>query len=68
MTSPFAKWAADLCFGKGAAARLDRGACPMCKRENALQTLEDEDALTEYNISGLCQDCQDRVFEGGEDD
>ena len=62
MTSPFAKLAADICFGEGASERFARGECPQCGAANAASTIKDALSRKEYHISGLCQNCQDDVF------
>lgn len=62
MTSPFAGFAAEICFGPGAAKRLAEGACPDCGCANAAATLTSEIEVREFRIAGLCKACQDKVF------
>ena len=37
--------------------------CPFCKLQFNLNDLRDELSIKEFEISGLCQNCQDKVFE-----
>ena len=37
--------------------------CPFCKLQITLNDFRDILSVKEYNISGLCQNCQDDVFE-----
>lgn len=62
MTSPFRKFAAEVCFGEGASKRFARGECPSCGCKEAAATIRDPLSRKEYHISGLCQNCQDDVF------
>lgn len=50
---------ADLLFPT-AAADKQSGVCPFCG--NGVGSFRDEISLREYQISGLCQSCQDEVF------
>ena len=47
----------------GALERIEAGQCPSCGRP--IDDLEFRDALSEkeFEISGLCQSCQDEVFD-----
>jgi len=39
------------------------GICPFCGREiNPMNEFKDEKSRREYEISGLCQKCQDEFF------
>ena len=40
---------------------VGQGKCPICG--NVITDFRDELSLKEYKISGLCQTCQDEVFE-----
>ena len=62
MATPFAKLAADICFGQGSSERFARGECPMCGAAEAASTITDELSRKEFHISGLCQKCQDLTF------
>ena len=37
------------------------GRCPICGQKIDRSTLKDS-YLTEFNISGMCKECQDRLF------
>ena len=42
---------------------VERGDCPICGRAvHPNFEFKDELSLKEYAISGLCQECQDKVF------
>lgn len=43
-------------------ARRDKGLCPFCGKEINLEAFRDELSRKEFNISGLCQTCQDETF------
>ncbi len=36
--------------------------CPFCGKDPNVKGFKDELSMKEYEISGLCQDCQDEVF------
>lgn len=38
------------------------GRCPFCDKTVDTSTFRNTLSLKEYNISGLCQECQDEVF------
>ena len=38
------------------------GKCPFCHKTVNAEEFKDELSLNEYHISGLCQQCQDRIF------
>lgn len=59
MTSPFAKLAAQIC---GFDKNLEAGKCPFCGCDNPQDTIRDEHSMREFNISHLCQSCQDKTF------
>lgn len=42
--------------------RVEKNQCPICGKEIDLNEFRDTLSLKEYNISGLCQKCQDRIF------
>lgn len=62
---PFTRLAVLACLGKEALDRLDWGECPMCK--SASKRFRDEKSRQEYEITGLCQACQDRLFVATDD-
>lgn len=43
------------------------GKCALCKKKIHMKDFVDEKSIAEYEISRLCQKCQDKVF-GGSDD
>ena len=45
--------------------RVANNRCPYCNKE--ITTFRNEKSEKEYSISGLCQECQDKVFGKGED-
>jgi hypothetical protein len=62
MVSPFAVVAA-LAFGKEGPVRLKAGLCPRCGDKPI--KFRDKISEREFDISGLCQGCQDVVFASG---
>jgi hypothetical protein len=42
--------------------------CPFCKETVSSLGFRDEISAKEFEISGLCQTCQDNFFEGGDDE
>jgi hypothetical protein len=46
--------------------RVKRGLCPTCGIEIDENSFKDELSLREFRISGMCQKCQDSVFDGGD--
>lgn len=40
---------------------IQSGRCPICEKKIDRSTLKDN-YLTEFNISGMCKKCQDRIF------
>lgn len=49
----------DVVFPEAKADR-DNGICPMCKEK--IGEFQDELSEKEFQISGMCQRCQDEVF------
>ena len=47
-------------------AARDNGACPFCGTPVNMGAFRDELSRREYQISGLCQTCQDETFNEGE--
>lgn len=41
---------------------VDAGKCPFCKKEIVSDEFRDALSIKEYQISGICQSCQDEVF------
>lgn len=52
----------ELGFGKEI-NRIEEGKCPMCGKEIDMDDFRDEESRREYEISGLCQSCQDKFFD-----
>jgi len=52
---------ADILFPVEAAKRA-QGICPFCDRLVTVGEFRDSIGRREFNISGLCQKCQDEVF------
>jgi hypothetical protein len=48
-------------FGEEVKA-VERGDCPLCKRKVNKDEFRDELSRKEFEISGLCQLCQDEIF------
>jgi len=42
---------------------VEAGFCPLCLEPVSKDDLTSELYIKEYNISGMCQKCQDKVFE-----
>jgi hypothetical protein len=61
---PFARFAAEMCYGKTGLANLDASRCPVCGGE--AKNFRDEISRKEFSISGMCQKCQDLTFKGGD--
>jgi hypothetical protein len=36
--------------------------CPLCEARININDFKDELSLKEFTISGMCQECQDRIF------
>jgi hypothetical protein len=62
----FTKFAARIAFGQKAVERLDKGACPTCGSTDT--TFRDQPSKREHAITGLCQQCQDRIFTPPQED
>lgn len=44
--------------------RVNQGCCPLCKSPIiSLEDFRDEESEREFEISGMCQKCQDKIFE-----
>jgi len=41
---------------------VEHGFCPICKNPVSKSDFKDERSIKEYNISGMCQRCQDDIF------
>ncbi len=49
-----------------AVENYENGICPLCKQKINPDEFVDELSKKEYDISGLCQECQNKVFEKDE--
>ena len=49
-------------FGKQV-AMVEGGQCPLCGKKIKDAEFKDELSAKEYQISGMCQTCQDKIFE-----
>ena len=41
---------------------VEEGLCPFCKKQIKLEEFRDPISLREFEISGICQACQDETF------
>ena len=41
---------------------VELGFCPFCKQPISSDEFKDELSVKEFKISGLCQKCQDKMF------
>jgi len=48
-------------FGISIQEAIQKGICVICKKE--AKVFKDNLSRVEYKISGMCQECQDKVFE-----
>lgn len=59
----------DVSKAAGGSGRRTSGKCPTCAREfDPDAEFVDDLSRREYRISGMCQECQDSVFNQDEDD
>jgi Zn-dependent M32 family carboxypeptidase len=42
--------------------KVESGACPFCSKKIDMKDFRNELSVREYKISGLCQNCQDKMF------
>ena len=42
--------------------------CPICRCDKPRKTITDALSLKEWTISGICQECQDEIFNPYEED
>jgi hypothetical protein len=45
---------------------VEMGLCPLCGKPVDKDSFKDELSIREFNISGMCQACQDDVFQAEE--
>ena len=48
-------------FGEEVKA-VEQGVCPLCRHKVDKDEFRDESSCKEFEISGLCQSCQDDIF------
>ena len=48
--------------------RVLEGKCPFCSKPVKIEDLKDELSKKEFLISGMCQKCQDEVFNDDSED
>ena len=41
---------------------VEKGICPFCKEQVKMSTFRNERSKREFKISGLCQECQNKMF------
>jgi hypothetical protein len=41
---------------------VEKYVCPMCMKDINMRDFKDNLSVKEYRISGLCQNCQDKIF------
>lgn len=41
---------------------IEKGFCPFCKRQVNVTEFKNEISKREFKISGLCRECQDKIF------
>ena len=58
---PINKHLAEFLFGEQPSEALKKNTCVMCKKN--ITGFRDEVSKKEYEISALCQACQDSIFE-----
>lgn len=46
---------------------IKEGKCPLCSAKVEMREFRDEISVREFKISGLCQKCQDDVFDAEEE-
>ena len=44
--------------------RRENNQCPFCGKDMSNPQFKDEKSRAEFKISGICQECQDKHFEG----
>ena len=60
---------ASIFTGKDRRATIAAGECMTCDSQgNNAQSFTDDLSRKEYQISGMCQKCQDDIFGAGEED
>ena len=61
---PMTRLAAEMIAGKEGLKRLDNSLCVTCGRSvDPSKDFKDTLSIKEFGISGMCQTCQDSVFD-----
>ncbi len=47
--------------------RIRQNKCPLCSKDIIVTSFTSELSLKEFHISGMCQECQDDIFNKGDD-
>ena len=47
---------------------IENSICPICGEKINIEDFTDEISKSEFYISGICQKCQDEIFNNNEDD
>ena len=55
-------------FDPGSYQKILKGLCPLCKKEIWDTSFRDALSRKEYSISGMCQECQDGVFDDSDNE
>lgn len=48
--------------------RIENRQCPLCGEKININEFKDDLSIKEFTISGLCQNCQDKIFNEEEND
>jgi len=48
--------------------KLEKQICPLCDKKVNINDFRDNLSIKEFTISGLCQECQDKIFNETEED
>lgn len=43
---------------------VEQGKCPFCKEEVKMEDFEDELSKKDFEVTGLCQKCQNETYNG----
>lgn len=42
--------------------KVEAGLCPLCGKKININDFKDDSSITEFTISGMCQNCQDKFL------
>jgi len=54
---------AEMFFGRTRTEAMKQGICVTCGKKIDMEDFRDEKSRKEYEITGMCQECQDEVFD-----